>query len=178
MTAVRSARARQSGSTAPPRARSRTSARPLPQESVGPRLRVLSGRRSGRRDIGWRAIVVICIVGTFAALVGSVAIQSQRIALQEEADKIAAATARAHDRNRDLRIEVIQAESPQNVLDGASTAGLVEPGPVAVVPSVTPAAASGAPASRSASNQASASNQGSARPVGSSASGGSEVAAG
>lgn len=137
MTAVRSARARQSGSTAPPRARSRTTARPLPQESVGPRLRVLSGDRSGHRDMGWRAIVTICIVGTFAALVVSVAIQSQRIALQEEADKVAAATARAHDRNRDLRIEVIQAESPAHVLEGAGTAGLVEPGPIAVIPSVT-----------------------------------------
>lgn len=154
MTAVRSARARQSGSTAPSRARPRTTARPLPQESVGPRLRVLSGDRSGRSDIGWRAIVTICIVGTFAALVMSVAIQSQRIALQEEADKVAAATARAHDHNRDLRIEVIQAESPEHVLEGAGTAGLVEPGPIAVIPSVTVARASTSPTTGSAAKLA------------------------
>lgn len=81
--------------------------------------------------------MVLCIVGTFAALVASVAIQSQRIALQDDADRVAARTAEAHDRNRELRIEVIQAEAPEHVLDVARAAGLVEPGPIAVVPAVT-----------------------------------------
>ena len=136
MTAVRSPRSRDASSAASGRARPRPSARPLPQESAGPRLRLI--RREGRRrDIGWRATVVLCIVGSFAALVASVAIQSQRIALQEEADVIASRTAAAHDRNRELRIAVVQAESPEHVLQVARDAGLVEPGPIAVVPAAT-----------------------------------------
>jgi len=96
--------------------------------------------------MGWRATVVLCIIGTFAALVASVAIQGQRIALQEHADRIAARTAAAEDANRDLRIEVVGAESPEHVLDVARSAGLVEPGPIAVVPAAVPAAVSTVPA--------------------------------
>jgi hypothetical protein len=136
VTAVRSPRARDAS---PASGRARTStARPLPQESAGPRLRLI--RRDGtrrRRDIGWRATVALCIVGSFAALVASVAIQSQRIALQEAADSVATRTATAEDRNRELRIAVVQAESPEHVLEVARDAGLVEPGPIAVVPAAT-----------------------------------------
>ncbi|UDY35971.1 hypothetical protein [Dermatobacter hominis] len=138
MTAVRSPRARDASVHAPGRARTRSTARPLPQESAGPRLRLI--RRDGdrrRRDIGWRATVALCVVGSFAALVASVAIQSQRIALQEEADRVSARTAVAEDRNRELRIAVVQAESPEHVLEVARDAGLVEPGPIAVVPAAT-----------------------------------------
>jgi len=123
--------------TAARSSRSRSTARPLPQESAGPRLRLVRRGRTRRSDIGWRATVVVCIVGSFAALVASVAIQGQRIAVQEEADRVSAATAEAYDRNRDLRIEVVQAESPEHVLEVARAAGLVEPGPIGVVPAVT-----------------------------------------
>ncbi len=135
MTAVRSHRSRDATAAGTSRQRSGSTARPLPQESAGPRLRIV-GRRRGR-DIGWQATVVLCIVGSFAALVASVAIQSQRIALQDDADRVAARTAEAHDRNRELRIEVIQAEAPEHVLEVARAEGLVEPGPIAVVPAVT-----------------------------------------
>lgn len=111
--------------------------RPLPQESAGPRLSLVRVARH-RQDIGWRAVVLLCIVGTFAALVASVAIQGQRIALQEDADRIAAHMVEEQDRNRDLRIEVVQAESPQHVLEAARASGLVEPGPIAVVPAAIP----------------------------------------
>lgn len=114
----------------------RSSARPLSQESAGPRLRPVA--RGARHEIGWRATVVLCVVGTFAALVASVAIQGQRIALQEEADRVAARTVDALDRNRDLRIDVIEAESPAHVLEVARSSGLVEPGPIAVVPAALP----------------------------------------
>ena len=61
--------------------------------------------------------------GSFAALVASVAIQSQRIALQEEADRLVEQTAEARDHNRDLRISVIQAESPEHVPRGGPGPG-------------------------------------------------------
>lgn len=123
--------------------RAASTARPLPQESAGPRLRLVRRGRPRRRDIGWQATVALCIIGTFAALVGSVAIQGQRIAVQEEADRIAVRTAEAQDRNRDLRIQVIQAESPEHVLEVARSAGLVEPGPIGVIPAVTVPGAAG-----------------------------------
>lgn len=125
------------------------------------RLRI-APRRRARRDLGWRATVVLCIVGGFAAMIASVAIQGQRIALQEEADKVAARTAAAEDRNRDLRIEVIQAESPAHVLDVARAAGLIEPGPIAVVPAAVAAPATTAPAA-SPGGSTSGSSQSAAR---------------
>ena len=147
MTAARSPRARGATAAAPARPRSRPSARPLPQESAGPRLRLIARSTGRSREIGWRATVVFCVLGSFGALVGSVAIQSQRIALQEEADRLVERTAEARDHNRDLRIAVIQAESPEHVLEVARAQGLVEPGPIAVVPAVTspPAAEASSP---------------------------------
>jgi hypothetical protein len=135
---VTAVRARSTSSHAPSRGRSRSTARPTPGGAAGPRLRLVhpTGRRVGR-DIGWRATVTLCVVGCFAALVASVAIQGQRIALQEEADRVAERTAAAEDRNRELRIAVVQAESPEHVLEVARAAGLVEPGPIAVVPAAT-----------------------------------------
>lgn len=137
MTAARSPRARSATAAASARSRPRPSARPLPQESAGPRLRHIARSTGRSREIGWRATVVFCVLGSFAALVASVAIQSQRIALQEEADRLVERTAEARDHNRDLRIAVIQAESPEHVLEVARAQGLVEPGPIAVVPAVT-----------------------------------------
>lgn len=89
------------------------------------------------RELGWRATIAVCVIGSFAALVVSVAIQAQRISLQEEADRIAAKTAVARDRSRQLRIEVIQAESPEQILGAARRAGMVDPGPIAMVPAAT-----------------------------------------
>lgn len=147
MTAARSPRARSAPAAAPARPRPRPSVRPLPPESAGPRLRLIARGTGRSREIGWRATVVFCVLGSFAALVASVAIQSQRIALQEEADRLVEQTAEARDHNRDLRIAVIQAESPEHVLEVARAQGLVEPGPIAVVPAVTspPAAEASSP---------------------------------
>lgn len=107
-------------------------ARPVREHAA--RLRLVPP--ATRRSRGWQATVLMCVVGFFAALVMSVAIQGQRIALQEQADRIAHRTAQARDRNRSLRIEVIQAESPEQVLGAARSAGLVDPGPVALIPAV------------------------------------------
>lgn len=102
-------------------------------EGTRPAALRLVGPLTGR-DLGWRTTVVVCVVGTLVALVVSVAIQGQRISLQEEADRIAVRTARAQDDNRALRIAVVEAESPGQVLDAAHRAGMIEPGPIAVIP--------------------------------------------
>lgn len=114
-------------------------------------------RPSAPRELGWRATVAVCVIGSFAALVASVAVQGQRISLQEEADRIAARTAVAKDRNRQLRIEIIQAESPGHVLDVARKAGMVDPGPIALIPAVSATATSATAASATAVNAAAAS---------------------
>lgn len=90
------------------------------------------------RELGWRATIAVCVVCSIGALGVSVAVQGQRISLQEDADRIASRTAVARDRNRQLRIEVIQAESPEHILDAARKAGMVEPGPIAVIPAAVP----------------------------------------
>jgi hypothetical protein len=104
-------------------------ARPLPQESAGPRLRV-----AVRPETAWRTLFVACVVAFFATLILSVAIQGERITAQDQADRIEARMAAAQERHRNLRVTVAQAESPSRILEAARGLGMVEPGPIAAVP--------------------------------------------
>ena len=79
-------------------------------------------------------MLVCCAVGFFATLVVSVAIQGERIKTQERADLIAQRMEDAQVEHRDLRVQVAQAESPQEILEAARELGMVEPGPIAAVP--------------------------------------------
>lgn len=117
------------------------SVRPLPQESAGPQLRLATDQR----ELGWRTLLTCCAVVFFATLVASVAIQGERIRTQERADDVAARTEEAQVRNRSLRVEVAQAESPQRILEAARALGMAEPGPIAAVPAAetTPAPPTG-----------------------------------
>jgi cell division protein FtsL len=137
MTAVRAPRPARPAArdTAPRRAPRRVAptARPLPQESAGPRLRV-----AVRPERAWRTMLVACGVLFFATLVLSVAIQGERIKAQEQADRIEARMAAATERHRDLRVAVAQAESPARILEAARSLGMVEPGPIAAVPAAVP----------------------------------------
>lgn len=105
------------------------SARPLPQESAGPQLRVAAGP-----ETGWRSIMVCCVVAFFLTLVLAVAIQGERIRAQERSDRIASRTAVELERQRELRVSVAEAESPGRILEAARALGMVEPGPIAAVP--------------------------------------------
>ena len=131
MTAVRAPRTAPARDGAPRRAPRRVAptARPLPQESAGPRLRVAL-----RPETAWRTVLAVCVVAFFATLVLSVAIQGERITTQEQADRIEARMAAAQDRHRNLRVAVAQAESPSRILEAARGLGMVEPGPIAAVP--------------------------------------------
>lgn len=110
---------------------------PSRQGDVGRPVRLRLVRPLPGRELGWTATIALCVIGLFGALVVSVAIQGQRIALQEEADRVTSRTAEARDRNRQLRIDLVQAESPERVLAGARSAGMVEPGPVAMIPAAS-----------------------------------------
>jgi hypothetical protein len=128
-----------SGST-----RSRTAARSLPQETTGPRLRVLPQRRvSGRALLGLSAALF------FVVLAGAVTIQAQRIQAQHDIDQLDSALLEADELHRVLRAEAAVAASPERVMRAAEELGMVEPGPV--LPLVAPIEA--APASPASPDQ-------------------------
>ncbi len=113
--------------------RSRAAVRSLPQETTGPRLRVLPRRRvSGRALLGLSAALF------FVVLAGSVTIQAQRIEAQHRIDQLDVELLEAQDLHRELRADVAVAESPERIMAAARDLGMVEPGPV--LPLVPPAA--------------------------------------
>lgn len=139
----RSARRRPTRSSTATPNRSRTAARSLPQETTGPRLRVLPQRRvSGRALLGLSAALF------FVVLAGSVTIQAQRIEAQHRMDQLDAEMLDAQDLHRELRAEVAVAESPERIMDAARELGMVEPGPVLPLlpPVMAPATSVPAPA--------------------------------
>jgi cell division protein FtsL len=83
---------------------------------------------------GWARRLAAVGAVVFAALVLAVAIQGERIRTQERYDAVRAELLRSDERNRDLRVAVAQAESPEVVLDAARDLGMVEPGPIVAVP--------------------------------------------
>lgn len=133
MTAVRSP-ARDTG-RAPDRSRRgparRSPARPLPQESAGPRLRVVPPP-----ERGWGPLVLFCVVAFLLTVAASVFVQGERIREQERSDQLNADIRRAEEQSRRLGVEVARAESPERILGEARSLGMVEPAPVAAVPAV------------------------------------------
>ncbi len=104
---------------------SRAAVRSVPQESTGPRLRLVGAPRvSGRVVLAWGAALF------FVVLAGSVAIQAQRIEAQHRLDRIDAELIAAREQQRQLRAEVAVAESPSQVMQAARGLGMVDPGPV------------------------------------------------
>lgn len=83
---------------------------------------------------GWLRTVVVAGGVVLLALTLAIAIQGERIRTQERYDTARAQLARAQERNRDLRVAVAQAESPEVVLESARAQGMIEPGPVVAVP--------------------------------------------
>lgn len=83
-----------------------------------------------RRRVSLRATVALAAVTFFAVLVGSVAIQAQRIEAQARLDELNEQLVVARDEHRRLRAEVAIAESPGRIMGEATTLGMVEPGPV------------------------------------------------
>jgi cell division protein FtsL len=70
----------------------------------------------------------------FLALLGTVGVQGERIRTQEAADALRRSLTEAEDHRRELQVAVAGAESPQQVLEVARAAGMVEPGPVVALP--------------------------------------------
>ena len=104
---------------------SRAAGRSVPQESTGPRLRLVGAPKvSGRVVLAWGAALF------FVVLAGSVAIQAQRIEAQHRLDRIDAELIAAREEQRQLRAEVAVAESPSQVMQAARGLGMVDPGPV------------------------------------------------
>lgn len=73
-----------------------------------------------------------------AALAVAVAIQGARISSQERYDALTERVERARETNRDLRVAVARAESPEVILDAARGLGMIEPGPVVPLPAGPP----------------------------------------
>ena len=136
MTAVRS-RARPVRAPARGGVRaSRTAVRSLPQETVGPRLAVHT-----RRRVGTRTILITSVALFFVILAGSVAIQAQRIEAQHRIDQLDQQLVDAERRQRDLRVDVAVAESPERIMAEAAALGMVAP--AMVVPLTPPQDAAG-----------------------------------
>lgn len=127
MTAVHAARG--------PRAASRPRARETARE---PASRASTSRAPLRLVVpasaSWARTVVFGAVVFFAALTVAVAIQGARISSQERYDHLTARVEGAREANRDLRVAVARAESPEVVLDAARQIGMIEPGPVVPLP--------------------------------------------
>ena len=86
--------------------------------------------------------MVGCVVGLFVALGLTVFVQGERIQAQRQADDLAASIERAQIQQRELRVDLAHAASPERVMSAARAAGMVDPGPVAAVasaPVVAPA---------------------------------------
>jgi len=79
--------------------------------------------------------VVGCVVGLFAALGLTVYVQGERIQSQEQADMLASRIEQAQIQQRELRVDLAHAASPERVMEAARAAGMVDPGPVAAVAS-------------------------------------------
>jgi hypothetical protein len=99
---------------------------------TGPLLRLLP-----RRSVSLRATVAISALLFFSVLAGSVTIQAQRIEGQHRLDGVRTELESAEQINRALRAEVAIAESPQRVKAEAVRMGMVEPGPVLPLASVS-----------------------------------------
>lgn len=126
MTAVRTRTRPASGPQ-----RSRTAVRSLPQETIGPRLAV-----HPRRLIGTRSAVLISVGVTFLIMAGLVAIQAQKIEAQHRIDQLDQRLVDAERRQRDLRVDLAIAESPERIMAEAAALGMVAP--AMVVPLAPP----------------------------------------
>lgn len=74
----------------------------------------------------------------FAILAGAVAIQAQRIEAQHRIDELDQRLVVAEQRQRELRVDVAVAESPEQIMAKAAELGMVEP--AMVVPLSPPGA--------------------------------------
>ena len=139
MTAVRSRHARRAVEATRPKvatrsqgragvssnARSRVVARPLPQKSAGPQLRIFP-----RRVISLRLLGLLVVLSSFAFLFGAVAIQSQRISGQQEIDRLSEEISTQQDIYHSLRAQVAEREAPERITAEAEKLNMMEPGPV------------------------------------------------
>lgn len=116
--------------------------------AVRPATRDASARRSSEdrptlrlvtpAATGWARTVAFGAVVFLAALAVAVAIQGARISSQERYDALTERVERARETNRDLRVAVARAESPEVILDAARGLGMIEPGPVVPLPAGPP----------------------------------------
>ena len=108
--------------------------RPFEREPAGaekrqPDLRVVPRVRRRRAGL---AAVLICLV-VFGVMLGLVAFQAKIAADQSRLDRIEKDTAAAQAQYERLRLDVVQLESPQNVIASAQSRGMVVPTSVAYV---------------------------------------------
>ena len=128
---------------------SRTAVRSFPQESTGPRLAV-----HPRRWAGTRSKLLAGVLGFFVILAVMVTIQAQRIEAQHRIDQLDQQLVAAERRQRDLRVDVAIAESPERIMAEAAALGMVAP--AMVVPLASPqrdAATQHGPAQQGAAQQ-------------------------
>ena len=84
--------------------------------------------------------MVLTAVVSFSVVGGGVAIQAQRVQAQHRLDELRTELSEAGDEHRVLRAEVAFAESPDRIMAEAREMGMVDPGPVLPIASVTGAA--------------------------------------
>ncbi|MBM3663441.1 MAG: hypothetical protein FJW94_11270 [Actinobacteria bacterium] len=125
--ALEAPRRRSSRAVAPPPRAARSSARPLPQESAGPRAR-------RRIRIRWPSALSLLVLGLVAVGAAGVSLNGERITAQQNADTLDTKIEHARSLQRDLVIELVRAETPAAVAKEAERSGLVEPSVVAAVP--------------------------------------------
>ena len=91
-------------------------------------------KRPSRLVFPFVAVLVI-----FGSLLGTVAVQTLIVQNRVDLDHVSAEIAEAHALNQQLRLDVIELESPERILESAITElGMIRPGERTYLPGVDP----------------------------------------